>query len=72
MSDGKKPHPLWLRLLVAIPVGLLLSAIGVATGGDFLGLYGSIGLAVLLFGLTVSAAIKMKRVGDVFEILSGL
>jgi|GEM_PF-4639334 len=41
-ADGKRPVPLWLRVLAALGIGLLATPVGSAAGAILLGLIGAV------------------------------
>lgn len=76
MSDEPRKHPLWLRLLIAIPMGAIFGVLVVLALAEYLGIYTpwvAGGIALLT---TVVLARESGRIGKLvtnfLELLSGI
>jgi hypothetical protein len=62
-------HPLWLRLIVTIPIAAILVLLVAASGGPF---YLTAGFGALVVAIAIWHATRVKTVGQLFEIFKGL
>lgn len=62
-------HPLWLRLVVTVPIAGVLVLLLYASGGPF---YLTAGFGGLLVVIAIWHASRVKTVGEVFQIFKGL